>query len=263
MATPKDSLKQTILVALIMCVVFSIIVSSAAVILKPKQEANRVLDRNKNVLGAAGLYKDGMSADEVNTLFARFDVKLLDIATAKYLTDEQMKAAGISAATYDQRAAAKDPALSKALPAAQDIALIRRQADYATVYVMRDESGKVDRVVLPIHGYGLWSTMYGFIAIKGDANTILGLSFYDQGETPGLGGEVENPLWKAKWPGVKLFDSAGKLIIAVSSREKGPSVIDGLSGATLTTRGVDHLVKYWMGEYGFGPYLTRLKAGEE
>jgi Na+-transporting NADH:ubiquinone oxidoreductase subunit C len=130
-----------------------------------------------------------------------------------------------------------------------------------TVYVLEDDNGQLDRVVLPVHGYGLWSTMYGFIALEGDANTILGLSFYSHGETPGLGGEIDNPSWRAQWPGVKLFDADDQLIITVDSKATGESVIDGLSGATLTTRGVDHLVKFWMGEHALGPYLEKLKAG--
>jgi Na+-transporting NADH:ubiquinone oxidoreductase subunit C len=261
MAASKDSLKQTIFVALIMCVVFSVIVSSAAVILKPMQQANKALDLNKNVLSAAGLLEPGMSADEVNAEFAKFQVKLVDIATGNYLTDDEMSGLGITAEGYDQKAAAKDPAFSKALDSTVDIALIKRQAKYATVYVMEDDNGQLDRVVLPVHGYGLWSTMYGFIALEGDANTILGLSFYSHGETPGLGGEIDNPSWRAQWPGVKLFDSRDELIITVDSKATGESVIDGLSGATLTTRGVDHLVKFWMGEHGLGPYLEKLKAG--
>jgi Na+-transporting NADH:ubiquinone oxidoreductase subunit C len=261
MAASKDSLKQTIFVALIMCVVFSVIVSSAAVILKPMQEANKALDLNKNVLSAAGLLEPGMSADEVNAEFAQFQVKLVDIATGNYLTDDEMSGLGITAAGYDQKSAAKDPAFSKALDSQVDIALIKRQADYVTVYVLEDDNGQLDRVVLPVHGYGLWSTMYGFIALEGDANTILGLSFYSHGETPGLGGEIDNPSWRAQWPGVKLFDANDQLIITVDSKATGDSVIDGLSGATLTTRGVDHLVKFWMGEHGLGPYLEKLKAG--
>ncbi|CAH0989989.1 Na(+)-translocating NADH-quinone reductase subunit C [Sinobacterium norvegicum] len=261
MAASKDSLKQTIFVALIMCVVFSVIVSSAAVILKPMQEANKALDLNKNVLSAAGLLEPGMSADEVNAEFAKFQVKLVDIATGDYLTDDQMSGLGITAEGYDQKSAAKDPAFSNALDSKVDIALIKRQANYATVYVLEDDNGQLDRVVLPVHGYGLWSTMYGFLALEGDANTILGLSFYSHGETPGLGGEIDNPSWRAQWPGVKLFDANDQLIITVDSKASGDSVIDGLSGATLTTRGVDHLVKFWMGEHALGPYLEKLKAG--
>lgn len=58
---------------------------------------------------------------------------------------------------------------------------------------MRDESGQVNKIVLPVYGTGLWSMMYAFVALDNDGNTVKGITYYDQGETPGLGGEVENP----------------------------------------------------------------------
>ncbi len=265
MATPKDSLNKTLIVALIMCVVFSIIVASAAVILKPMQDANKVLDRNKNVLAAAGLLKDGMSAADINKQFSRFQTKLVDLSSGEYVTDAEMKNLGIaSASSFDQKAAAAsgDPKLATKLDPAIDVALLKTQSKYAPVYLLDDSAGNIETAVLPVRGYGLWSMMYGFIALQGDADTIRGFGFYSHAETPGLGGEVDNPSWKALWPGVKLFDDNDKLAIDVTSKKKGPHVIDGLSGATLTTRGVDHLVRYWMGQYGFGPYLANLQAGK-
>ncbi len=109
--------------------------------------------------------------------------------------------------------------------------------------------------------------MFGYLALEGDVSTIAGLGFYSHKETPGLGGEVDNPKWKALWPGVQLFDANGSPALSlVKSRSPAGSAkaqyeVDALSGATFTTKGVENMVKYWMGEGGFGPYLKKLKAG--
>ena len=171
-----------------------------------------------------------------------------------------------SPATFDQREAAKDPASSKALTGDEDPAKILRRENRATVYLVNDDSGALDRIILPIHGYGLWSTLYGFVALESDANTIVGLGFYEHGETPGLGGEVDNPNWKAKWPG-KLACKDGEVAISVLKGAVDPASsdaswqVDGLSGATLTTKGVHNLVQYWLGDDGFAPLLGNIRGG--
>ncbi len=116
-----------------------------------------------------------------------------------------------------------------------------------------------------MRGYGLWGTLYGYMALKGDLDTIAGLGFYSQKETPGLGGEVDNPKWKAEWRGVKLYDEQGKVAVqlvknrAPAGSPEAAYQVDALSGATLTTRGVQHLVQFWLGEHGFGPFLDNLR----
>ncbi len=125
--------------------------------------------------------------------------------------------------------------------------------------------------VVPIYGKGLWSTLYGFIAIDADGKTIRGITFYEHKETPGLGGEVDNADWKAKWGNPELpkyaYDDEGHVAIRVMKGSINPSdddakyKIDGLSGATITSRGVTNLVQYWLGDDGFGPYLKKQTAG--
>ena len=77
----------------------------------------------------------------------------------------------------------------------------------AKVFLVKAESGDLSRVVLPIYGRGLWSTLRGFVAVEKDLRTVAGLTYSEHGETPGLGGEVENPSWKAKWPGKQIWAS--------------------------------------------------------
>ena len=102
--------------------------------------------------------------------------------------------------------------------------------------------------------------MYGFIALEEDGNTIQGLTFYKDGETPGLGGEINNPLWLAKWPNRKVYDESGEVEIHVIKgsappAQEAPYRVDGLSGATITSNGVTFALQFWLGDNGFGPYI--------
>jgi Na+-transporting NADH:ubiquinone oxidoreductase subunit C len=122
-------------------------------------------------------------------------------------------------------------------------------------------SDKIQQVVLPVYGKGLWGTLYGYLALKSDLETIQGITFYSHKETPGLGGEVDNPLWKAQWDGRKLFDENGKpasLVFKGTAPSDDPYAVDGLSGATITSRGVTNLIRYWASDEGYGPFLKKL-----
>jgi len=249
-----DSIGRILRVALTLCVVCSVIVSTAAVLLKPAQEANKDLDRKRNILAAGGMLEDGKTVDE---LFERIEARYVDMRTGRF--------AEAVPPGYEQRSASKDPALS--IDIENDPAKIGRRADYAEVYLGAGGGDGLDKIILPVHGYGLWSTLYGFIALESDANTVAGLGFYEHGETPGLGGEVDNPRWKAQWPGKQVYrDGEVEISLLKGSVDRGsddaPWQVDGLSGATLTSRGVTNLLQFWLGEQGFGPFLENLKTGE-
>ncbi|PRY76596.1 Na+-transporting NADH:ubiquinone oxidoreductase subunit C [Yoonia maritima] len=253
LALPTDSVPKTVFVAVVLCLIASMIVSAAAVTLRPLQEINALKDKQVNILQVAGIYDP--DADVLES-FAAFEPQVLELSTGTF-TDE------FDPATFDDRAAANDPETSVALD--DDPAGIVRQAEYVTVYLLRDENGDIDKLILPIHGYGLWSTLYGFIALEENGNDIYGLQFYEHAETPGLGAEVDNPRWKALWNGKRLADDDGTLQISVSKTVPAAGDdyhIDALAGATLTTNGVNNLVRFWMGESGFGPFLDNLKAGD-
>ncbi|MCH2068877.1 Na(+)-translocating NADH-quinone reductase subunit C [Shimia sp.] len=253
LAAPPDSVGKTVFIAVSLCLVASMIVSAVSVALRPMQEQNKLKDKQANVLQVAGLYEDGMDVIEG---FSVFEPQVLELATGTF-TDQ------FDPATFDDRAAAADPELSARLT--DDPAGIGRQAKFVTVYLLRNNDGSLDKVILPIHGYGLWSTLYGFIALEENGNDIFGLQFYDHGETPGLGAEIDNPRWKALWNGKRLSDDDGTLQITVAKAAPPAGAehhVDALAGATLTSVGVDNLVRFWMGEAGFAPFLENLKAGE-
>lgn len=254
LAMPPDSTIKTIFVAVAVCLVASMFVSAVAVALRPLQEANKAVDKQVNILQVAGVYDP---QEDVAEAFKAFEPHVLELETGAFVDDQ------FDAATFDDRAAADDPATSVALD--DDPAGIVRKAKFVTVYLLRDESGAVDKVVLPVHGYGLWSTLYGFVALEENGDDIYGLQFYSHAETPGLGAEVDNPRWKALWRGKRLTDDSGELQITVAKTAPPAGEqyhVDALSGATLTSVGVDNLVRFWMGERGFAPFLERLKNGE-
>lgn len=266
----NDSTANTLKVAAILCIVCSIVVSTAAVGLKSTQQANKSADKKQNILAAANLL-DSNGKNDIDALFERIDVKIVNVETGEYLTEataktDWEKAILADPAGYDQRKAAKTVDQNKRLSAAEDTASIKRQAKYATVYLAKGESGNVETIVLPVHGYGLWSTLYGFLALEPDTKTVVGFGFYEHGETPGLGGEVDNDKWKALWPGKQVFDAQNNVDImlakgAVDANDpKAIHRVDGLAGATLTSRGVSNLLHFWLGSDGFGPYLKKVRA---
>ena len=266
MAKPKDTVSRTLMVALVLSIAFSVVVSTAAVLLRPAQIQNQNLDIKTNILAAAGMLEPGASVDDIEAQFERFDVRLVDLDTGDYV---EPSAVGVQdPMKYDMYKAASDPEMSTNIPSSEDKAGIKRRPNVAKIYTLR-EDGELTRVVLPIHGYGLWSTLYGFVSLEGDLNTIEGLGFYAHAETPGLGGEVDNPRWKQQWVGKELYgeDKTEPQIqlvkggVGANARDKEHKV-DALSGATLTSRGVQQLVNYWLGDRGYAPFLQKLREGE-
>ncbi|MEZ8105105.1 Na(+)-translocating NADH-quinone reductase subunit C [Vibrio sp. 03-59-1] len=253
MASNNDSIKKTLFVVIALSLVCSIIVSTAAVSLRDKQKANAVLDKQSKIVEVAGIDTEGK---KIPDLFAQYiEPRLVDFSTGEFVDGD--------ATTYDQRKAAKDKNLSIKLTAEQDKAKIIRRANEGLVYLVKDGSA-VSKVIIPVHGSGLWSMMYAFVAVETDGNTVAGITYYEQGETPGLGGEVENPRWRAQFVGKKLFDENHKPAIKVvkgGAPQGSEHGVDGLSGATLTGNGVQGTFDFWLGDEGFGPFLAKVRDG--
>lgn len=245
--------------AAVVCVVCAVFVSTAAVSLKDRQDANVANFRQENVLVAAGFVEPGerLTPAEIADRSRSIEPHVIELQSGEETT-------AVDAATFDVVKAAGDPTTSRPAPA--NAAGVPRLPINALVYEVHDEAGVLQMVILPVWGKGLWSTLRGFIALESDLQTVRGLTFYDHKETPGLGGEVDNPRWKALWPGRKAFDQEGDVAISVvkgpaGSVQDDPFHVDGLSGATITSRGVTNLIQFWLGDDGYGPYLTRLRGG--
>lgn len=263
--SPPETPLGTVAVAVAVCLVCAICVCAAAVFLKQYQDKNSLLDKQRNILAAAGLLEQGIPIQEQ---FKKVVPRIVNLNTGAYDNDR-------SPDSYNPLRAAKTPddrlSLSFNKLGIKDNIKIGRRENFAIVYLVKKD-GSLNKIILPIRGYGLWSTLYGFIALEADGNTIAGLGFYNHKETPGLGGEVDNPNWKSQWAGKKLYSDTinreGKLLIEVlkgkgnSKHQKAQYQIDGLSGATLTSKGVSNLIRFWMGSQGFGPYLAKIQSGE-
>ena len=252
-----DTVVGTLLVAFVVSLVCSSLVASAAVVLKPRQVANAILDMRRNILEVAGLLDPARDVDE---LFQGIEPRVVDLETGAYLDD-------IDPETFDPAEAAKDLEQSVEVPAEIDVARVGRRAKHALVYLVRRD-GEVSKIILPVSGYGLWSTMVGFLALEADGNTVADITFYSHGETPGLGDFIAKPAWRGLWRGKRAFDESGKLKLqVVKGRVSADDPladyhVDGVSGATLTGNGVTNMMQYWLGDHGYGPYLRNIQRGE-
>lgn len=246
---PLDHPFKTSVLAIALCLVASVIVAGTAIELRPLQVQNKKMDKQSNLLLVAGIAHT--KADVQEKFKSNFDVKYVDLNTGTIVP--------APSAGYDDRVARSTP-LCKPLAKSDDIASIGCRLDVKAVYAVKDGNGGYSKVIVPMHGAGLWSTMWAFMAVDLDGKTVKGFKFYDQAETPGLGGEVDNPRWIAQWADKQLFDDNGTITIAVvKGGASGNSQIDALSGATLTSNGVHNLVQYWTKQ--FQPFLGKLSQG--
>ncbi len=254
----RHSTGYTFLFAGVVCVVCAVLVSSSAVSLSTLQQTNAKLDKQKNVLYAAGLAdpSEALSADEVGRRFENVRAMAIRVEDGEAATQ-------IDPETFDARKAAIDPDTGRVAP--PNASAIKRMARHQVIYHVVDEADEVGMIVLPIEGYGLWGTLYGFLALDADTRTVRGITYYEHKETPGLGGEVDNPNWKALWPGRTAFDDNGEWALTVIKGQAGspgddPYRVDGLSGATITSRSITNMLRFWLGDNGFGPYLEKFRA---
>ncbi len=236
------------IIPLIACIACAVIVSVTAVSVRPEQNLNIENEKKLKILAAAGIV-----TNEVDKEFSKIETLYIDFVSNQLIQIE---------GNYDHIKASASAESSSIIPKKQDIAILKRRENVAPIYVWYSEEEQIQKVVLPIRGYGLWGTLYGYISLDADLNTVKGIEYYDHKETPGLGGEVDSPAWKADWNGKKVYNSSGEVILYVT---KGPSSedyeIDGISGATLTSNGVTNMIRYWLGENGYGPVLQQLREG--
>ncbi len=257
----SDSIKKTIGVALGVCLICSVFVSFSVVTLKSKQDENKRFEKLKNILIAGNLYEDGKDVESVFN--ENIKPIIIDLETGSIIPEEKYNAV-INTKDFDIKTVIRDAQYSKRIPDDKDMAKIKVMPKEMLIYLVK-ENDEIKGIILPVYGKGLWSTMYGFIALDKNLKDVRGFTFYEHGETPGLGGEVDNPNWKAEWIGKKIFDDNWDLKIEVIKgkvdREKHDAVykVDGLSGSTLTTRGVDNLVRFWLGESGYGAFLKKVR----
>lgn len=240
----RDSVQNTLVVAISLSFVCSLLVASTAVLLKPKQLENAERYRQAIILEVAGLHEPNA---DIESLFANVELRYVNLTDGNYVPATDLP----------------ETDAEVVIPEKFDLAQIHRRPVHAPVYILRADGG-IDQLILPVYGAGLWSTLYGYLAVAGDGATIRGLRFYEHGETPGLGDQIDDVEWRAQWAGKRLYDERGLPRIEVVRGRVQPGdaathQVDGISGATLTGRGVTNLIRYWTGPHGYGPYLARIQ----
>lgn len=254
-----ERIKNTVGMVLVICFVCAVLVSTSVVMLKPKQEMNKRLEKIKHVIGVAELADSQMNIEEI---FSKKIIPvLIDLDTGLELSENKYTD-DINPGNFDLKKIIKNSDLTEKIPRKKDIAGLIRIPKYILIYRIK-KGDQFSQLIFPIYGKGLWSTLYGFLSLDFiDLNTIRGITFYEHGETPGLGGEVDNPRWQKNWEGKKIYGKNGLVSLRVVKKKADRSSffeIDGLSGATITSRGVENIIKFWFGENGYGKYLKKLR----
>ena len=256
----NESPWKAIIVVTATALVCSVLVTVAAVTLRPIQRAHQDLERNRHIVRISGLMDpaDELSDWEIIAAFQDLDARLVDLDQGAF--DETF-----DPDTFDTRKAAGDPEFSVTIPANQDVAGLSRRSRLMTVYLVRDGDA-LQRIILPVYGQGMWSTIYGFLALESDLNTIAEMSFYEQEETAGIGDQILRPDWLARWRGKRLYDEQGVMRFRIAGGAVNPGLpeaayqVDALTGASVTADGVTNLIRYWLGPHGFANFLEKFSA---
>ena len=252
-AMARDSTRRSLGVALVVAFVCGLLVSVVSVSLRPLQLANVEAER----IGQLQLVLAALSTlGRVQTI-DELEQHMVELASGRF-------ADSIDAVRFNAERAAASSTLGIAIPSELDLARLKRRALHAQIYLLRDDAGRIDLIILPVSGSGYQSTLHAWLVLDGDTQTVQALKFYQHGETPGVGSRIAEPEWEAKWQGLRAFDNAGVLRIGVRSNgasydENAAYQVDGISGATRTTQGVDGMLRFWLGEFGYAPLLQRIR----
>jgi len=240
-----DTVPRTLLVAAGVALFCSAMVSLAVHYLRPLQVGMQLLDRNRAILEAAELLPTGEVTDrDIVSRYLDLDARVVDLDTAWF-------AGGFDARSYDHWRLRDDVEAAGADDGKR----------YVPVYLVR-KAGSLEKIVLPVDGSGMWSTIYGYVALREDLNTITGVTFHRHGETPGVGDRIQDETWLATWYGKRIHDEDGVMRFCVTRDATGPYEVDLISGASVTAEATGELVRTWLGDAGYGPFLEKLDENE-
>lgn len=249
----KESTVKTFLTVFVLCLICSIFVAGVTVSLRGIQEKAKALDKQSNIVLVSGLKYDPEKDDAGEIFKSHIETKLVDLSTGAYVENSS-----INPDDFDYVAASKQSEFKVEIDKNQYKLGIASRSKIMPVYVAKDDQKKIVSIILPIYGQGLWSTLYGLLAVTPDGKNVVGINFYEHGETPGLGGEISNPTWTAKWKGKQLY-KGDKIVKVVKGPANDAQIeVDGISGATLTGNGVTNTVFYWLDKNGYKNFLDKL-----
>ena len=251
LALPNESRTKTVIVAFLVSAVCAVLVSSATVVLRPIQTANRAAEEQARI-GDLVRGIPGMSAlleESGGTL----STVVIDLERGRAAQD-------ITAETLD--AALTDQANWTVLDAGADLAGLGQRPNYAQIFLLR-QGEDISLVLLPVAGQGYGGRIDAILAVNGDMNTIAGIAITQHSETPGLGGRIEDRSWQQSFPGTTISDDSGAVRFSVARGDATTDYeVDGITGATRTGRGVTGMMRFWLGPNGYGPLLGAIQRGE-
>lgn len=223
--------------AAMVTIVCSVLLAGAATLLKPRQVENEELDMKKNILVSAGIesQQGGYTREEITSLYEK-NIKGFVVDLKGNVVE------GKSPADLDPK----------------------KDTEYLPVY-KAGEGEVIDAYIFPVSGKGLWSTIYGYMALAPDCNTVKGISFYKHGETPGLGGEISKEWFTDNFKNKHIYNDAGKLVSIKVAKGKyvgndPEHYVDGISGSTLTGRGVSNFLDTELNKYE--PFFASIRSQE-
>ena len=236
----------SVVFVLIITVFWGFVLSFAATSLREPQQANEMLNMRTNILVAVGLMEreERLEPEQLNQLY--------DDSVESFLVDHEGKVIpGATAEGVDLEEELENP----------------DPAGWRLPVFVVTEGGRASVYAIPVFGKGLWSTLYGYLALEDDLDTVRGMTFYKHGETAGLGAEIERAWFQSNFVGKRIFDGnalrsirvvKGKVEDVLSRAADHTYAVDGISGASMTGRGVTNLLDEKLTIYE--PYIRRVRA---
>ncbi len=221
-----------------MTVIIGGILSFTSQVLAPAQKKSIELDTKQSILSAVMKLEKG---DDALAIYSS-RIKSMVVDLEGNLIEKDRKG---------------NPIVAENVNILKNYKMDRDKREYPVYeYMSKDDPTKIEAYILPLYGAGLWNAIYGYVALEKDLNTIKGVSFGHVQETPGLGARIDSKEIQVRYQGKTIFDESGKLVSVVMKKGevKDPSLfgtheVDGMSGATLTAKGLNAMVKDYLTNY--------------
>ena len=221
----KESNSYTLIYAVVTVVIVAVMLAYTSEALHPRQARNVAIDKIRQMLTSINVASTHSDAEQ---LFKEY-------ITDSYLVDSQ---------------GGKVPGNAFEIELSGELSKPEAERKYPVFEALIDGNKKY---ILSMRGTGLWGPVWGFISLDDDKNTVYGASFGHEGETPGLGAEIDKPHFRQEFIGKKFFNAENKFtsiaVVKAGKTAQGQDYVDGISGGTITSQGVDAMLKSSIGAY--------------
>lgn len=241
----RQSNNYIIIFTLIMTIIVGGVLALANQLLKDEQQKSIELDTKASILKAVTVVDK--ETDVLSLYNSRIKSMVVDINGKEITTGDK-----------------GEPMIAENVDVAKEFKKDYKERKYPVFkYMNESDPNKVEAYIVPVYGSGLWDRIWGFVAVQEDMETIAGVSFAHKGETPGLGARIADQEIQKRFVGKSIYDDKGKFVSvefvkgeaggggqgSISAFQAKPHQVDGLSGATLTAKGVNEMIKKYLGYY--------------